>query len=87
MDAKTGQGPYEWMSVKQVAVALGVHGSAVYSLVASGDIACYRIGPSRGRIKFKPSDLDAYLELVRVGPKVKVPRPQARVPYIPRHPI
>ena len=77
----------EWMSVKQVAVALGLGDKAVYSLVASGDIACYRIGPSRGRIKFKASDLDAYLERVRVGPKVKVPRPPVRVPYIPKHPL
>lgn len=70
------------LSVKGAAEHLGLGRSAVYALVASGDLACYKIGPNRGRIRFKPSDLDAYLEGMRVGPKVRArvtpPRPKVK---------
>lgn len=69
----------KWLSVNETAKELGLGRSAIYALVASGQLACYRIGPSEGRIRFKPEDIEAYVESKRVGPKVR--RPPA-----PRHP-
>lgn len=73
-----------WLSVKEAAQHLGLGRSAIYSLVASKQLACYRIGPSKGLIRFKVADLDAYVERQREGPKVKTPaaRPDH---YSPKH--
>lgn len=60
-----------WLSVKEAAESLGLNRSAVYALVAKKQLACYRIGPNQGRIRFKASDLEAYVESCREGPKVK----------------
>ena len=66
----------EWLGVKEAAEALGLSRSVIYTLVAQGKLACYRLGPNGGRLKFKASDLEAYVEGARVGPKPKAaPRP------------
>lgn len=72
--------PLKWLSVNETAKELGLGRSAIYALVSSGQLACYRIGPSEGRIRFKPEDIDAYVESKRRGPKVR--RPPA--PQYPR---
>lgn len=73
-----------WLTVKTAAEALGLSASTVYDLVAAGELACYRIGLNRGRIRFRPSDLDAYLEKSRVGPKAKVAPAPTRPRYVPK---
>lgn len=73
-----------WLSVKEAAESLGLNRSAVYSLVASKQLVCYRIGPNGGRIRFKASDLDAYVDGCRQGPKVKVAAAPRRLPYTPK---
>ena len=55
----------EWMSTDAACKYLGVSAATVYRLVDEGLLAAYR--PSRS-IRFRRSDLDAYLEAVRVRP-------------------
>jgi excisionase family DNA binding protein len=75
----------DWLSVRQAADALGASVAAVYEAVGRGEIVHYRFGANRGSIRIKPSDLEAYVESRRVGPKVK-PRPgPKRVAYVPKN--
>lgn len=83
MDATTGQGPKLWLTVKEAAEAMGVSPDAVYDLAARSKIIHYRAGGDRGRIRFRPSDVEAYLESRRLGvaPKPRVlPVPKAPAP-------
>lgn len=76
-----------WMSVSQVAEELGLGRSAIYALVASKELTCYRVGPNRGRLRFKPEDVLAYIEGGRSGPKVRNPPAPRRPAYVPKYPI
>jgi excisionase family DNA binding protein len=87
MDGTTGQGSKRFLNVKEAAEWLGLARSAIYAMVAAGQLACYRIGPNGGRLKFKPSDLDAYVESTRVGPKLKTPSVSSRPKYVPKYPL
>jgi excisionase family DNA binding protein len=75
------------LSVKQAAEYLGLAASAVYSLANSKQIACYRIGPNKGRLRFKASDLDLYLERCREGPRERTPVVPQRERYVPKYPL
>lgn len=75
----------KWLTVKEAAESLGLPIGTVYHLASNGVIAHYRFGVGRGRLKFKPEDVEAFLESKRVGPAVKkklevVPRRQFPVP-------
>lgn len=67
-----------WLSVKEAAEALGVSVATVYGMADKGLIAHYRVGTGRGRLNFKPADVDAYLESKRTGPAVKKVAPSPR---------
>lgn len=75
----------QWLSVRQAAESLGLGQGAIYQLVASGAIPHHRIGPSRGRILFKPEDLAEYVESCRVVPKATKARAIRTVAYAPKH--
>jgi excisionase family DNA binding protein len=75
----------ELLTAKQVADQLGISRTTVYELAAGGRLACYRLGARRGRLKFKASDLEAYLEASRVGPKVKTEQPPKRQAYVSKY--
>jgi excisionase family DNA binding protein len=79
--------PKAWLSVNDVAKELDLGRSSIYALVASGKLACYRMGPNGGRLRFKPCDLEAYVEGVRVGPKVKADPVPRREKYVPKYPL
>lgn len=55
----------EWMSTDGATDYLGVSSATLYRLVDEGLVIAYR--PSRS-IRFRRSDLDAYLEAVRIKP-------------------
>jgi excisionase family DNA binding protein len=74
-----------WLSVNEVATELRLGRSAIYTLVSSGQLACYRIGPSRGRLRFKPEDIEAYIEAGRIGPNVAVPAAIRRKEYVSKY--
>jgi excisionase family DNA binding protein len=82
MDETPAAKPKAWLSVKDAAEYLGLGRSSVYEIVAAGRLACYRIGPNRGRIRFRPADLDAYLERMKVGTKVKTQPAPPREEYV-----
>ena len=48
-------------SVNEVAEKLGVSLACIYGLVASGELACYRVGLRRGVIRISPHRLQTYL--------------------------
>jgi excisionase family DNA binding protein len=71
----------EMLTVQDVAGELNVSSSLVYGLIASGEIACHRIGKRRGTIRVRRDDLDRYLEGCRVAsgdPPAHVPRQQLK---------
>jgi excisionase family DNA binding protein len=75
----------EFLDVRGAAARLGLAPSAIYKLASMKQLASYRIGPNRGRLRFKSSDIDAYVERGRQGPK-PLPEKKAEV-YVPRHPM
>lgn len=58
-----------WLNVNQAAEAMGVSPGTVYEMVEKNLITHFRIGAGRGKIVFRPADLEAYLESRRGGPK------------------
>lgn len=75
----------DWLTVNGAAERLGVGRSAIYGLVSSGKLACYRMVSHAGRLKFKASDLDSYAESCRVGPKVKAAAAPKPPRYVPKY--
>ena len=55
----------QFYSVKTLAEKLAITPMTVYRLVDQGRLPAVKIGKS---IRFKPQDIDAFLETVRVGP-------------------
>ena len=69
------------LTVQDVAAILKVSKSLVYELIASGRIACHRIGNGRGAIRLRRDDLERYINECRVEPDVaaaRVPRPKLK---------
>lgn len=77
----------EWLTVEDVAPLLGLSAKNVYVMTSRGLIPHYRIGPNRGKIRFRRADIDDYIQGCRVGAPVAAPRPPARKAYIPRRDI
>lgn len=48
--------------VKEVAVALDVDTSVVYSAIKRGELAAYRVGQGRGTIRIPRASLKAYAD-------------------------
>lgn len=63
------------MTVRDVAKALEVAPSVVYSLCQAGLIGYQRIGIGRGTIRINQADLDAYVASARVEPQPRPGRP------------
>jgi excisionase family DNA binding protein len=55
----------QFYTVKTLAEKLAIKPITVYRMVDQGKLPAVRIGKS---IRFKPADIDAFLESVRVGP-------------------
>ena len=53
------------LTVADVATWLSVSSSLVYQLVESGKLPVYRIGNGRGAIRFRPGDIESYLDSCR----------------------
>jgi excisionase family DNA binding protein len=77
----------EWLSAKQAAESLGLSPSVVYEMAHQGAIAHYRVGLGRGKLVFRPADVEAYLESKRGGPKPKPPAAITARSPIPRSPV
>jgi excisionase family DNA binding protein len=65
LTAVTGGDGSGWLSVRQVARALGVVSRTVYGLIDAGQLPGYRIGRV---IRVRRNDLDRYLDSVRIEP-------------------
>jgi excisionase family DNA binding protein len=74
-----------WLSVAEAAESLGLSPGVVYRLASSGQVAHYKVGPSGGRIRFRPEDIAAYLEKCRVGPKSVAAAPAPRREYVSKY--
>jgi excisionase family DNA binding protein len=55
-------------SLAQVAEALGLSRRALYSLVQRGKVPAYKVG---GRILFKESEIEAWLQACKKGEEAK----------------
>ena len=56
----------QFYTVRTLAEKLAVTPMTIYRMVNQGKLPAVKIGKS---IRFKPQDIDAFLESVRVGPK------------------
>jgi excisionase family DNA binding protein len=54
------------IDLKAAAKYLGLSERTVRDMASAGTIPCYRIGPNGGRLKFRESELDAYVNGCRV---------------------
>lgn len=63
----------QFYSVKTLAEKLAVTPITIYRLVGQGKIPAVKIGRA---IRFRPQDVSAFLESVRVGPNGLDPRKQ-----------
>jgi len=69
------------LTINEVAAILKVSKSLVYGMIASGKIACHRIGNGRGAIRVRNEDLEQFIAHCRVEteiPPVRVPRPKLK---------
>lgn len=57
--------PKRLLTVAHVADWLSVSVSLVYQIVESGKLPVYRIGNGRGAIRFRPEDVQTYLDSCR----------------------
>lgn len=55
----------QFYTVRTLAEKLAINPMTVYRLVNQGKLPAVKVGKS---IRFKPADIDAFLETVRVGP-------------------
>lgn len=55
------------LTVKQVAIELGLSPSCVYELISQRRLAAVRLGPRGGAIRIRTEDLDSYLAACRAG--------------------
>ena len=69
------------LTIHEVAAILKVSKSLVYGMIASGKIACHRIGNGRGAIRVRRDDLEEFLAACRFAesePAPRVPRPKLK---------
>lgn len=55
----------ELLSYREAAARLDLSTVTLRRLVEAGKVSVYRLGPSGGRVKFAPADLDRYIESCR----------------------
>jgi excisionase family DNA binding protein len=55
-----------WLSVREAAETLGVAAKTVYDMAEKNAITHYRLGAGRGRIAFRPADVEAFIESRKV---------------------
>ena len=68
------------LSVNEVAGRIGVSVACIYGLVASKELACYRVGQRRGVIRISQEQLQAYLNKGTAPvPATIAPAPQPKV--------
>ena len=53
------------LTAAEAAAALGLKPRTVYQLARQGLLACHRMGPAGGAVRFAPADVDAYLHKCR----------------------
>lgn len=72
------------LTVTDVADWLSVSASLVYQIVESGKLPVYRIGNGRGAIRFRPEDVETYLNECRTEkiPQKKTPRLRLQLKHI-----
>ena len=71
----------ELLTIQDVTMILKVSSSLVYGLVASGKIACHRIGNGRGTTRVRRDDLEQFINQCRVepdAPPARIPRPKLK---------
>ena len=73
------------MTVAEAARKLEVSPSLVYSLVASGQLGCYRIGHGRGMIRISEGHITEYLGRSERGREAAPPPPAPVAPRNLRH--
>jgi excisionase family DNA binding protein len=69
------------LTVAEVGDWLKVSPSLIYQLVESGKIVVYRIGNGRGAIRFRPEDIEDYLDSCRIeknAPPTRKTRPRLK---------
>ncbi len=59
------------LDIEAAATCLGVSVSTVRRLVRSGDLPAFRVGR---QLRFRPEDIDAYIESKRIFPRGGSPR-------------
>jgi excisionase family DNA binding protein len=64
------------LTINDVAAILKVSKSLVYGMIASGKIACHRIGNGRGAVRVRRDDLEHFINQCRVGPSLPPVRSQ-----------
>ena len=57
--------PEHLLTVAEVAEWLSVSGSLIYQLIESGKLPVHRIGNGRGSIRFRPDDVELYIDSCR----------------------
>lgn len=53
------------LTAAEAAAALGLKPRTVYQLARQGLLACHRMGPAGGAVRFAPADVEAYLHKCR----------------------
>ena len=62
------------LTIHEVAAILKVSKSLVYGMIASGKIACHRIGNGRGAIRVRREDLEQFIADCRVEAEISPAR-------------
>ena len=71
----------EFVDLKTAAEYLGLARRTVREMGERGDIPMFRIGPNRGRFRFRMDDLRAHVESGLVIPPAPVARPTTATRY------
>lgn len=76
--------PIRLLTVAQVADWLSVSASLVYQIVESGKLPVYRIGNGRGAIRFRPEDVETYVDSCRTEklPPASAPKTRPRLKHL-----
>lgn len=76
----------EFFTVKGLSSYLKLSLPETYKLISSNAIVYFRVGNSRGAIRIKTSDVEAFLNTRRYGPTVlPPPPPQRATPHKLKH--
>ncbi|MBX3420668.1 MAG: helix-turn-helix domain-containing protein [Pirellulaceae bacterium] len=73
------------LTAKDLASYLGLSLPETYKLLQSGAITHYRVGPGRGAIRIRESDIESFLEKRKKGPSDLIPPPRRAKPSVLKH--